>query len=68
MRWRRARGIERQQLKWLAYAGVLVLMVELSSPLVPHLVFQAAILVAALGIPAATGIAILRYRLYDIDG
>jgi hypothetical protein len=67
MRWRRARGIERQQLKWLAYAGILVLLVELASQLVPHLLFQAAILVAALGLPVATGIAILRYRLYDID-
>jgi hypothetical protein len=67
VRWRRARGVERQQLKWLAFAGALLLIVEFSSPLVPHLLFQAVVLVAALLLPVATGLAILRYHLYDID-
>ena len=67
VRWRRARGIERQQLKWLAYAAVVLLVVLAVSSLLPHLLYQAVVLVAALLLPAATGIAILRYRLYDID-
>jgi hypothetical protein len=67
VRFRRARGVERQQLKWLAYAGG-VLMI---APVVPDSWLggwaSAAVNVAQLAIPAAIGVAILRYRLYDID-
>jgi hypothetical protein len=62
LRFRRARGVERLQLKWVAAASVLLvasfLLWEVWEGLVP------------LGIGAmvvAAGIAILRYRLYDID-
>jgi hypothetical protein len=75
-RMRRAHGIERLQLKWIAFAaslfavGFLVIsitfFVELSGSIIDPL------RTAVLGfgfctIPIAAGIAILRYRLYDID-
>jgi len=66
-RWCRAGGVERQQLKWLACAAILLVVVEASGSFVPHLLFQAVVLVAALLFPAATALAILRYRLYAID-
>jgi hypothetical protein len=73
VRFRRARGVERQQLKWVVYAVVVVVVCFtlfmmtpdpfLLSELVADVVF--ALLIAF--IPAAMGVAILRYRLYDID-
>jgi hypothetical protein len=67
VRFRRARGVERQQLKWLTYAGG-VLMIALVVP-DSWLGGWAATLaqLAMWAIPAAIGVAILRYRLYDID-
>jgi hypothetical protein len=70
-----ARGVERQQIKWVAYAGALAA----SASLPTYTVFEATdlrwlelvgyvpALVGILGIPTAVGIAILRYRLYEID-
>jgi hypothetical protein len=67
LRFRRARGEERQQLKWFAYAAGLMVI----APLVGTLLSPAeGDLISGLAIallPAAIGIAILRYRLYDID-
>ena len=69
---RRGDAEERQQIKWFAFAGAVVLasfVIEAASRLAPELA-GAANMVAILGlsaIPAAVGIAILRYRLYDID-
>jgi hypothetical protein len=67
VRFRRARGVARQQLKWLAYAGG-VSMIALVVP-DSWLGGWAATLaqLAMWAIPAAIGVAILRYRLYDID-
>jgi hypothetical protein len=65
MRFRRSRGVERQQLKWFAYAGALVVLAMLSTNVVPGLGNLPWVMVVAL--PVAVGIAILRYRLYDID-
>jgi hypothetical protein len=65
VRFRRSRGVERQQLKWFTYAGVLVLLAPLSNALLPSLYNAPYVLVIAL--PVAVGIAVLRYRLYDID-
>ena len=66
VRFWRSRGVERQQLKWFTYAGVLVLLAPLSNPLLPGLGNLPYVLVIAL--PISIGIAILRYRLYDIAG
>jgi hypothetical protein len=68
LRFRRSQGVERQQLKWFSYAAVLAVLVELALDNVPAVRFLAVPfgLVIAL-IPTAAGIAILRYRLYDID-
>ena len=62
----RSRGVERQQLKWFVYA-VLALAaldpVTLTNVPLLHFVF----VVASTGLPIAIGLAVLRYRLYDID-
>jgi hypothetical protein len=65
VRFRRSRGVERQQLKWFTYAGALVLLTPLGSLFFPSLGNRFFVVVIAL--PVAVGIAILRYRLYDID-
>jgi hypothetical protein len=65
VRFWRSRGVERQQLKWFAYAGVLVVLAALSTWVMPSLGNLPWVMVIAL--PVAVGIAILRYRLYDID-
>jgi hypothetical protein len=69
---RRADATLRQQLKWFAYAGgliVLSFMLEAVAGFVPSLgdVTDAVTVVAITALPAAVGIAILRNRLYDID-
>jgi hypothetical protein len=64
LRFRRSQGEERQQLKWFVYAGVL----SVGTFLLPT--FDAATLLQLVSmplLPVAAGIAILRYRLYDID-
>jgi hypothetical protein len=69
---RRADGEQRQQLKWFAFAGAILLvsfLIEAASRFEPSLddlsEISASIAIAAL--PAAVGIAILRHRLYDVD-
>jgi hypothetical protein len=71
VRFRRSRGDERQQLKWFAYAVavmIVVFVIWFSFTLV-GLVSPTSLLyeVPLIGLPVATGIAILKYRLYDID-
>ncbi len=69
-RYRRAIGAERQQIKWFAYAAILFsssIPLDLLGHALPGLwdaLFETATLA---GLYAAVGIAILRYRLYDID-
>jgi hypothetical protein len=66
-----AEGIERQQLKWFAYGAALLLGSFVSSSAAQQIGGQwavfALIVTGLLGIPVAVGIAILKYRLYDID-
>jgi len=75
VRLRRSRGVERQQIKWFAYAAAVVA----TSAVITYVFSEASSLrwlgwvaflpamVGMAGGPAAIGIAILRYRLYDID-
>ena len=74
-RLRRADGLERQQLKWVAFAGAiagLMIAIDIVSFFWVPVTELNALRVVVLGIafsviPVAAGIAILRYRLYDID-
>ncbi|HVS04725.1 MAG TPA: histidine kinase [Candidatus Dormibacteraeota bacterium] len=77
----RARGDERQQLKWVGYVGSFIAVGVLGSAFLgsggpfgftgnPALQdFSFAVLLAGfvVGLPVATAIAVLKYRLYDID-
>src|SRR5919107_1161424 len=74
VRFRRARGDERQQIKWFASAAGLSLVwifvwttgqVTLGG--LPEAIVALSSLLVVPSTPIATGIAILRYRLYDID-
>jgi hypothetical protein len=70
IRFRRARGTQRQQMKWLAYAGAIAggtLPLALAIYDTNETVANSAIMLTVLGIPVATGVAIVRHRLYDID-
>jgi hypothetical protein len=64
VRFRRSRGVERQQLKWFLYAVALLPLMAIVD-FVPFGGLLFGLVLVAL--PTAIGIAILRYRLYDID-
>ena len=68
-RFRRSRGDERRQLKWFAYAVATAVFVIWFSLAVAGLVAPSPLMyeVPLIGLPVATGIAILKERLYDID-
>jgi hypothetical protein len=66
IRFRQSRGAERQQLKWFTYAGALLPLSLLGDSL-PALVGDLIFGVVIVFLPVAAGIAILKYRLYDID-
>jgi hypothetical protein len=75
VRLRRSKGVERQQVKWFAYAVVVLAI----SAILAYVVFETIgmqwlarissvlVIVGVVGLPVAVGIAILRYRLYNID-
>jgi hypothetical protein len=64
----RSRGEERQQIKWLVYAASVVVVGALGLFLPsPSSIFWAVTLLGLAAMPVAVGIAILRYRLYEID-
>ena len=73
VRFRRSSGDERQQIRWLAYVGLVGLVVMVatfaSEPFeaINNLLFFLFFVILAVGIPAAIGIAILKYRLYGFD-
>jgi len=78
-RFRRSLGEERQQIRWLAYVAALCALALLTAVLTGigleagerRAVADAAavvfILLLAIGVPAAIGIALLKYRLWDLD-
>ncbi len=83
MRHRRSGGEVREQIKWIAFAASVVVIVYLltmvASLIVPSAtwfaagsplwlnILQYAALVSLTAVPAAVGFAVLKYRLYDID-
>lgn len=68
VRFRRSRGVERQQVKWFTYAGAILAGYFILDEYLPDSAVFTAAFGAAVGlVPIAAGIAILRYRLYDID-
>jgi hypothetical protein len=71
VRFRRARGDVRQQIKWFASAAALTVVwlfvFQQSTRGLPEAIVALSGLLVIASIPVATGIAILRYRLYDID-
>jgi signal transduction histidine kinase len=74
-RFRRAGQVERQQIKWLAYAGTVLVTGAILLYAGPdswtglwiRQVGFALWVIGFVGVPVAMGIAILKYRLYDID-
>jgi hypothetical protein len=70
VRFRRSRGIERQQIKWFLYAAALLLFFSgsvLASDFLPEIISSVALGLALVALPTTIGVAVLRYRLYDID-
>jgi hypothetical protein len=76
VRLRRAVGVERQQIKWFAYAAAATVSSGTLAYIIPGVIdtplwFERAGFVLNVvfmpAIPVSVGIAILRYRLYDID-
>ena len=68
-RWRASSGVERLQYPWLMTAIGFVIVILVTTQVVPESVILdvSLVLIALNAIPAAIGVAILRYRLYDID-
>jgi signal transduction histidine kinase len=66
VRYRRSGGVVRQQIKWFAYAGIIaafgfvILAFTTNDPVIAFIVLFPFV-------PVAAGIAIFKYRLYDID-
>jgi signal transduction histidine kinase len=70
---RQGTSVERQQIRWLAYSGCLVAVTLVPSAIlslssgVAARIAEGALMVAILTVPAAVAVAVLRYRLYDLD-
>ena len=70
VRMRRAGRVERQQIKWLAYGGALAVGAVFVGGVISIWIGEvgyALISIGLLGVPIFTGVAIIRYRLYEID-
>ena len=80
LRYRRARDAERQQIRWLAYVAAALAVVVLlalavsvivgepyAESLIADVFFIAGFVLIGIGIPVAMGVAVLQYRLYDLD-
>ena len=72
VRFRRSSGEERQQMKWLTYAAAayfatLLLVMALPADSAWYRAVDSLSTLVLAGLPVAVGIAVLRYRLYEID-
>ena len=75
VRLRRSKGVERQQVKWFAYAVVVLAVSAILAYVVSETmgmrwlgwISSVLVIVGVVGLPVAVSIAILRYRLYNID-
>ena len=73
LRFRRSTGVERQQIKWFAFAIVFLLVAIITSEIllaagIEIALFDTVLIATAfLTLPVAVGVAILRYHLYDLD-
>lgn len=74
LRFRRSTGEEREQIKWLASAGIFIALAFLTGPVIwstPALantfLWPILFVLAVITLPVSVGIAILKYRLYEID-
>ena len=73
VRFRRSRGDERQQIKWVALALILLIFTFVLSEVLLALGIESSLVdsvltgLAFLSIPVSIGIAVLRFRLYDLD-
>jgi hypothetical protein len=72
LRWRRANGVQRQQLKCLAAAAILwpvvaVPLVTLPSRITDGWIGETLFVLPVVAMAVAIGVAITRYRLYDVD-
>ena len=66
LRFRASQGVERQQLRWVAAGAVVAVLVLLPLPsyeLLPGFLTA----VAVLAVPVSVAVAVLRYRLWDLD-
>jgi hypothetical protein len=68
VRYRRSRGVERQQLKWLAFEAIILAVAVTIGSFDQADKWASVFLIAAIAlVPLMVGIAVLRYRLYDVD-
>ena len=68
VRYRRARGVERQQLKWLAFEAIVLAVAVIVGSFDQVDKWTSAFLISAIALaPVMIGIAVFRYRLYEID-
>jgi hypothetical protein len=82
LRFLRSGGEEREQIKWLAFAALILGLVGVSSFVIPGIIsphaasgadplwenlLEDTVTLSFAGVPVSVGIAILRYRLYEID-
>jgi signal transduction histidine kinase len=72
VRLRRSGGEERQQIRWFALVGAIAALLLVPAFLLDQgpirdALFNVFLFVIAFGVPAAIGVAIFRYRLYEID-
>jgi hypothetical protein len=65
LRFRASRGTERQQLRWVAAGAAVAVLVLLPLPGRDYLAFLTG--VAVLAMPVSVAVAVLRYRLWDLD-